>query len=799
MRHVRFAIPATLSLLSAACKDPVDPLEVTVTVEVRSETGSPVSGARVDLGRGETLTTDKHGKVKVRLKTAELAIVSATGSLDEPLAIGRDDGGQVVSVKLWAASGRRWVMHSAGDVMFGRRYSAPTEGPALIDLARPADGARHVVDAIKPAFITADVRTVNLETVVSTLGASEAYPGKRFILNSPPEALAALDALGVDAVDLANNHGRDYLTRGIDATVRALADNTLSSFGGTGRDDDSPPAPLVIDARHDVKVGFLGWTSVDGSFVNDSYPVDGAAVPPDILPEDMWQYEPRTWGYEGATWSAPMAPRRIGTAWRLFAEIEPTLSAEESRRAWTQLTAVYPELQDWVQRRGHSGAAAWHAESPRQIETLAASTDLVVVQLHAGFQFQPAPSVAVRKMAHAAIDAGADIVICHHPHVLQGAEWYKGKLVVYSLGNFVFDQNFGSTFPSMFLRTIWDGATLVEARLIPLELAGYRPMAVTDEAAARTMRGVWEMSLMDAFAERDAAKAVRVFASGLDADTKRAHLRIERNSAVVTADEPTTSELELRVPAGRSTAIATRGLVDPRLGVEPALEIGRELLRWGGFEDNHADGIDDAGPQWNADSGSEKPVFVEDAYDGIAYLRLTRDATNKNVVVSRPVARVTLVPHRLHRDQGGVAIPIDPPARYSFRMRARLTGSATPGMRVDLYHFDDSDPTEDPTSLQIGRITLPLDVPRDGQWHEVELPVETDALVGTGGLRANQLMPYVQLDVPTKGNSHLDVDALEIIEWRRGDAMPDRFGAYDYVRNSGTRDHVVKLKVLGAP
>lgn len=780
--------------LIVACKAPVDPLEVRVTLEVKDEAGAPLAGALVKQGDG-TFETDDKGRVEIKLRTAELVVISKSGQLEEPVVVGRGDANKTITIKLWSAGARRWVMHSAGDVMFGRRYSAPTEGAPLIDPASPADGARHVVGAIAPAFIAADVRTVNLETVVSGLGDSDIYPGKRFILNSPPQTLAGLDALGVDAIDLANNHGRDYLARGIDATHKALADNTLQHFGQADRANDAP-APLVIETNGGVKVGMLGWTSVEGSFVNDSYPIDGAAIPPDILPEDMWQYHPRTWGYEGATLSVPSAARRIGSAWRLFAAAEPTLSRAEATDAWTQLTAVYPELQDWVQRRGHAGAAVWEtAAASAQIADLAKQTDLVVVQLHAGFQFQPAPSAGVRMMARAAIDAGAGLVVCHHPHVLQGVEWYKGKLVIYSLGNFVFDQDFASTFSSMFLRTVWDGTKLLEARLVPLELTGYRPLPVADEAARRLLRRVWEMSVMDAFSERDADKAVRVFATSLEASTQRAQLRIERNTAVITTEEPKATDLDVRVPAGQIARIEATGLVDPRLA-DPDLEIGRDLLSWGSFEDNHADDVDVAGAHWNADSMSEAPIFATDAFDGVAYLRLTRDVANKSTVLSRPVARVTLIDHRLHRDQGGVAIPLDPAPRFSFRMRARMTGTAQPGMRVDLYHFDDSDPTEDPQSTKIGRVTFPFDVPRDNAWHVVELPIAPEALVGDNGLRANQLMPYVGLEVPASGKSRLDVDALEIIEWRRADAMPDRLGVYDYIRNTGGRDQTVKVRTV---
>ena len=69
----------------------------------------------------------------------------------------------------------------------------------------------------------------------------------------------------------------------------------------------------------------------------------------------------------------------------------------------------------------------------------ARQADIVVVSLHLGFEYQEAPNQLQVDLAHAAIDAGADLVLGHHPHVLQGIEEYRGGLIVYSLGNFLFD------------------------------------------------------------------------------------------------------------------------------------------------------------------------------------------------------------------------------------------------------------------------------------------------------------------------------------------------------------------------
>ncbi len=66
---------------------------------------------------------------------------------------------------------------------------------------------------------------------------------------------------------------------------------------------------------------------------------------------------------------------------------------------------------------------------------------LVIVQVHWGIEKESIPTARQREVAHGAINAGADLVIGHHPHVLQGIEEYQGKMIVYSLGNFCFGGN----------------------------------------------------------------------------------------------------------------------------------------------------------------------------------------------------------------------------------------------------------------------------------------------------------------------------------------------------------------------
>lgn len=68
--------------------------------------------------------------------------------------------------------------------------------------------------------------------------------------------------------------------------------------------------------------------------------------------------------------------------------------------------------------------------------------DILIVSFHWGEEYKKIANERQRKIAKIAIDSGADLVIGHHPHVIQDIEKYKDKFIFYSLGNFIFDQNF---------------------------------------------------------------------------------------------------------------------------------------------------------------------------------------------------------------------------------------------------------------------------------------------------------------------------------------------------------------------
>ena len=79
-----------------------------------------------------------------------------------------------------------------------------------------------------------------------------------------------------------------------------------------------------------------------------------------------------------------------------------------------------------------------------EIEKVKNKSDFVVVYTHWGLEYHLRESESQKNLAHMFVDAGADVIIGSHPHVVQPIEIYKEKVIFYSLGNLVFDQYFSA-------------------------------------------------------------------------------------------------------------------------------------------------------------------------------------------------------------------------------------------------------------------------------------------------------------------------------------------------------------------
>lgn len=83
-------------------------------------------------------------------------------------------------------------------------------------------------------------------------------------------------------------------------------------------------------------------------------------------------------------------------------------------------------------------------QAPEIIKQAAAKVDVLIVSYHFGNEYEKKSNWRQRELAHLAIDNGARVVVGHHPHVVQETENYRGGMIMYSLGNFIFDQYFST-------------------------------------------------------------------------------------------------------------------------------------------------------------------------------------------------------------------------------------------------------------------------------------------------------------------------------------------------------------------
>ncbi|MGG1551439.1 CapA family protein [Paenibacillus ferrarius] len=135
--------------------------------------------------------------------------------------------------------------------------------------------------------------------------------------------------------------------------------------------------------------------------------------------------------------------RRVGAGKDAAEAYQPVIVEKQGVRiAFLGFSRVVPNT-SWKAGKNHPGVAeTYDYRVPVEaIQKAKANADLVVVIAHWGIEREDAPDKYQKELAHRYIDAGADLIVGGHPHVLQGFEQYKGKWIAYSLGNFVFTTN----------------------------------------------------------------------------------------------------------------------------------------------------------------------------------------------------------------------------------------------------------------------------------------------------------------------------------------------------------------------
>ena len=121
-------------------------------------------------------------------------------------------------------------------------------------------------------------------------------------------------------------------------------------------------------------------------------------------------------------------------------------------------------------------------EIVKEVERMRTEVDFVIVSCHWGIEYQHSPTTYQVQWARRIVDAGADLVIGHHPHVLQSIEIYKNRFILYSLGNFVFDQRKQYQRQSGIFTCVFKKGSIDSASFHPVMLEDFRPGFAEDSA-----------------------------------------------------------------------------------------------------------------------------------------------------------------------------------------------------------------------------------------------------------------------------------------------------------------------------
>ena len=286
--------------------------------------------------------------------------------------------------------------------------------------------------ALQGVLAGADFAVANLETLVSGWDGSpgfDAFGGHQI---GPPALIDDMRVLGFDAVGCANNHALDMGVGGLLAAMAALRDRRMP-FAGVGRDLAEARMPAYLDGP----AGSLALLSCTASFA-----AGAQAAPPSALMRGRPGISPlRHHTIVEVTSEQLAALRHIEAATGMAAQREAAdalVGAAVGSRAGSVFAGhVFREadvpgrltvcdLGDVLE------IAGWVTEARQRADVV-----LVSVHSHEHGGTVEQPAAFLRSFARLIINAGADIVAAHGPHLLRGMEVYRGRPVFYSLGNFV--------------------------------------------------------------------------------------------------------------------------------------------------------------------------------------------------------------------------------------------------------------------------------------------------------------------------------------------------------------------------
>ncbi len=256
---------------------------------------------------------------------------------------------------------------------------------AVGDLAGNRPDPDSIFDLVKAQIKAADFAFGQIEAVYSNLGCLN-VSGTSSPLRGDPENVAAMARAGFNIASLASNHCMDYGVEGFRDMLEQFRQHKIKVFGA-GENLAEARKPHIIE-HHGNRIGWLAYCS--------------------ILPMRYWADVDRP----------GCAPARART---VYETLEPDQPGTPPR------IITYPNDEDL-------------AGMLSDIRTLKAQVDVVVVSMHWGLHFREAELATYEtKYGRAAIDAGADIILGHHQHILKPIEVYRGKPIFYGMANFAFD------------------------------------------------------------------------------------------------------------------------------------------------------------------------------------------------------------------------------------------------------------------------------------------------------------------------------------------------------------------------
>jgi poly-gamma-glutamate synthesis protein (capsule biosynthesis protein) len=387
------------------------------------------------------------------------------------------------------------------------------------------------------------------------------------------------------------------------------------------------------------------------------------------------------------------------------------------------------------------GAAACTENAIRAAVTEArANYEIVILMIHGGNEYERSPSDYVRRMTEVAREAGATLVISHHPHVVGGFDWNGTSLAAWSLGNFLFDQTVWPTFESYLLAVHLRHGQVIRAYIQPIMIEDYQPKGVTGELAEYVARGA---------AGREAGPFITD--NGLmEVDIKGKAIR-----------HSVTKPIDGGSESGTIFRLDRDWWVSDFSGSN-AIRLGRDLLWVGSFENEVVGDQQLEAPLWNLE-GPDKQLDSAYAYAGNAGVQLRRGVHSSSDVVLTP----------LHR------ILVEPGSELSVIGMARSLANATLKLQLSWYPH-----SEGPSTT---KTIEPVIFDTDDMWQsfrfDVSVPVNSSAV----GL-------FFRLQPPLSGFTGVDLDNIRVIEWA---APGSRFSPqYDHIRVTGRGEITVSKDLL---